>query len=210
VKQWQGHLSNANTDPDLLDLDAIGLNPALINIINRLRSVFGTFISSQNSVNLSATDLHDLTSFTLHRLLSLPRLINNVYSISECLRYGVSIYMFIIHGPTYYSHLHVLDILVSELQSQLTSLSEPQESLFIWLLLVGAAASAGMNSANWFREKVVTISVALDLHSWDSVEIHLRRVLWLKTRSQVLFRSVWEEIISSDSIITVARARMIS
>jgi len=118
--------------------------------------------------------------------------------------------MFIIHGPTYYSHLHVLDILVSELQSQLTSLSEPQESLFIWLLLVGAAASAGMNSANWFREKVVTISVALDLHSWDSVEIHLRRVLWLKTRSQVLFRSVWEEIISSDSIITVARARMIS
>jgi hypothetical protein len=59
---------------------------------------------------------------------------------SECLRYGLSLYMFIIHGRTYYSHVNILNALVLQLEhylGPLLSFIERQDSLFVWFLSVG-------------------------------------------------------------------------
>jgi hypothetical protein len=165
-------------DPNLFDFDTLVFDPNVANIVNRLRSVFGDS-TSHAPVILSATDLHDLTCFALHRLLSLPPFTDAQSSnTSECLRHAVAAYMFIVHGATYYSHIHILNALIIQLQFHLESLlsfGEHQDSLLLWYVSVGAVASTGTN------------------------ESHLKRVLWLEARSQVLFQQVWEGILMSNS-----------
>jgi len=207
IPQWQCQSSLEKKNSDLLDFDALGLDHILGNIINRLRSMFGGLQTSNNSVFLSTTDLHDLTCFTLHRLLSLPPLTGPdslSTTTSKCLRYGLSLYMFIIHGPTYYSHVNILNALVLQLEYHIDTLSssvEQQDSLLVWLLLMGAVASISTNESQWFLGRAATISIKLRLQSWDDVKTHLKRVLWLETSTQVLFQQIWEEIITSGSSI---------
>jgi hypothetical protein len=189
-------------DPNLFDFDTLVFDPNVANIVNRLRSVFGDS-TSHAPVILSATDLHDLTCFALHRLLSLPPFTDAQSSnTSECLRHAVAAYMFIVHGATYYSHIHILNALIIQLQFHLESLlsfGEHQDSLLLWYVSVGAVASTGTNESHWFRGKAVALSVALGLQCWDDVKTHLKRVLWLEARSQVLFQQVWEGILISNS-----------
>jgi hypothetical protein len=203
--QWPRYFSIDNQNPDLLDFDAPGLDPILRNTLNGLRVVFGIFQTSDNPTSLSTTDLHDLTCFTLHRLLSLPPLIgldSLSTNTSECLRYGVSLYMFIIHGPTYYSHANILNAIVLQLEyhlGPLLSIVEGQDSLIVWLLSVGAVASIGTSESQWFHERAATMSIALGIMCWDDVETHLKSVLWLETTNQGLFQQTWEETITTNS-----------
>ncbi|KAE9366220.1 hypothetical protein N431DRAFT_352569 [Stipitochalara longipes BDJ] len=204
IQQWQRPFLVEDRDLDLLDFDEVDLDPVLGNILNRLRSIF------HNSATLSTTDLHDLTCFTLHRLLSLPPLTgvdSRSLHTSGCLRFAISAYMLIIHGPTYYSHVHILNTFVIQLKSRLSSmlsLGECQHSLLIWLLSVGAVASTGhgTDESHWFRDQAGTISAALGIQHWDDIKLHLKRVLWLETRSQVLFQQIWEEILTSTTTPT--------
>lgn len=199
IPQWQCQPSVNKTDPGLVNFDALGLNPNLCNIVNRLRTILN------DSSILSLNDLHDLTCFTLHRLFSLPPLTGDDFqhsNISECLRYAVSAFMFVVHGATYYSHAHILRVLVIELEchlDHLLSLEECQDSLLLWLLSVGAAASSGTDKSRWFRGKAAALSAALGIQCWNDVETHLKRVLWLATRPQVLFQQTWEEILTANS-----------
>lgn len=199
IEQWKSQVSNEVADLNSLDLASLGLDPVLQITINRLRSIFGVLQQGEYPVVLSTTDLHDLTCFTLHRLLSLPRFSTfDVLSgnISECLRYGVAIYMFLIHGPTYYSHANLLNTLVLQLRHYLSQLSlfiEGQESLFIWLLSVGAVASIGTNESQWFLDETAELSAATNLYSWSDVESHLKRILWRKSTAWILFQQTWEE-----------------
>jgi hypothetical protein len=207
IQQWQCQFSTQKKNPNLLDFNALGLDHTIVNTVNRLRSVFGAFQTPEDPVILSTTDLHDLTCFTLHRLLSLPPLTgldSQSTNISKCLRYGVSLYMFIIHGPTYYSHVKILNKLVLQLEyhlGPLLSFAERQDSLLVWFLSIGAIASIGTNESQRFRGRAATISIELGFRCWDDVETHLKRVLWLKTTARVLFRQTWKEIITSSSLL---------
>jgi hypothetical protein len=198
LKQWKCR-SAESREPRLLDFDALGLDPDLGNIITRLRSVFN------DTLILSATDLHDLTCFAFHRLMSLPSLTiadSRSSNASTCLRYAVSAYMFIVHGATYYSHLHILNALIIQLQCHIGPLllsTECENSLLIWLLSVGAVASTDTSESPWFRTQAAAISRALGLQRWHDVERHLKRVLWYETRSKILFEQTWEEILTSTS-----------
>jgi hypothetical protein len=110
--------------------------------------------------------------------------------------------MFIIHGPTYYSHANILNALVLKLEYHLGSLLsfvERQDSLFVWFLSIGAVASIGTNESQWFRGRAAAISIVLGLRCWDDVKAHLERILWLKTTAQFLFQQIWEEVITSNS-----------
>jgi len=198
LQQWKCS-SVESREPSLLNFDALGLDPDLGNIVTRLRSVF-----NDPSI-LSATDLHDLTCFALHRLMSLPSLTiadSRSSNASTCLRYAISVYMFIVHGATYYSHLHILNALIIQLQCHIGPLllsMECDNSLLIWLLSVGAVASPGTSESPWFRTQAAAISGALGLQCWHDVERHLKRVLWYEKRSKVLFEQTWEEILTSTS-----------
>lgn len=201
LQQWQSQFLIKDKDLNLLDFDALGFDPDVGNIVNRLRSLFDDS-TSHGPVILSATDLHDLTCFALHRLLSLPPFTDAQSSnTSECLRHAVAAYMFIVHGATYYSHVHILNALITQLQFHLESLlssGECQDSLLLWYVSVGTVASTGTNESHWFRRKAIALSVALGLQCWDDVETHLKRVLWFEARSQVLFQRVWEGILMSN------------
>lgn len=205
IPEWQCQFAMENQNLDLLNLDTLGLDPIVANTVNRLRSVFNIFQTSDGALMLSTTDLHDLTCFMLHRLLSLPPLTGlDILSTatSECLRYAVSLYMFIIHGSTYYSHANMLNILLIRFEHHidpLLSSSERQDSLLVWFLSIGAVASLGMNESQWFYERLTTISITLELKYWADVERHLKQVLWLETPLQILFQQTWEEIIKSNS-----------
>jgi hypothetical protein len=201
IQQWQRPFSSETKQQNLLDFNNLGFDPALCNIVNRLRSVL------HDPEILSVTHLHDLTCFTLHRLMSLPPLRgveSPSQSLSECLRLAVSAYLFILQGPTYYSHAHILNALAIKLASHLSPLSplvECQDSLLLWLISVGAVALADMKETNWFRVQAAAVSAALDIQCWNAIETHLKRVIWLETRSQPIFQQVWEEILAMNSAL---------
>jgi hypothetical protein len=206
ISQWQYQISTHERNSNFLDLDALKVDPTLGNIVNRLRAVFGGVSSTcQESVILTTTDLHDLTCFALHRLLSLSHFAGVDFqssSTSECLRYSVAAYMFIIHGATYYSHVHILNAFIIQLQCHvgpLLSSLDSNQSLLLWFLSVGAVAATESNESNWFRGKAAAVSAALGVQCWEDVERHLKRVLWLETRSKLVFQLVWDEILSSNS-----------
>ncbi|PMD59819.1 uncharacterized protein K444DRAFT_401091 [Hyaloscypha bicolor E] len=198
IQQWQRPFSSECNDPNLLDFDALGLDPALCNIVNRLRCIL------HDLAILSVTDLHDLTCFTLHRLMSLPPhtgVESQSPNISECLQYSISAYMLILQGATYYSHAHILNALVIQFQPHLgplSSIGECQDSLLLWLLSVGAVASTGTNENYWFRGEAAAVSAALDIQCWGDVEAHLKRILWHETRSRDVFQQIWKEILALD------------
>ena len=201
IRQWQSPCFVEHKDPHLLDFNELDLDPALRNIANRLRSIL------YSPASLSTTDLHDLTCFTLHRLLSLPSLSSadsRAINTSECMRYAIAAYMFIIHGPTYYSHVHVLNTIIIQIKSHIStmlSVRECQDSLLLWLLTVGAVASIGTNENHWFRNEAITAAGTVGVQHWDDIEAHLSRVLWLGTRPSVLFQQTWEDILSSTSVL---------
>lgn len=205
IHQWQCSFSMESSGSNLLDLDALCLDPVLKNILIRLRSIFGQCKMSGDKVTLSTTDLHDLTCFILHRLLHLPHFTSvdsQSATTSECLRYGAAIYMFLIHGPTYYSHANILNSLVLQLKHHLDSLISSdgsQESLLLWVLSVGNVASIGTNERPWFRGQAAAVSAALGIRCWEDVEVHLKRVLWLESRCRLLFKQTWEDIVASSS-----------
>jgi hypothetical protein len=198
IQQWQRPFSSECNDPNLLDFDALGLDPALCNIVNRLRCIL------HDLAILSVTDLHDLACFTLHRLMSLPPhtgVESQSPNISECLQYSISAYMLILQGATYYSHAHILNALVIQFQPHLgplSSIGECQDSLLLWLLSVGAVASTGTNENYWFRGEAAAVSAALDIQCWGDVEAHLKRILWHETRSRDVFQQTWKEILAAD------------
>jgi hypothetical protein len=203
IKQWQCISPQELPDPDILKLGDLGLNPGLQNIITRLRIIFGQsrMPDLQNTPQiLSTTDLHDLTCFVLHRLLLLPSPIETGSQsaiISECIRYATSIYMFIIHGPTYYSHAAMLNSLVIQLEYHVGSLISCiglQDPLITWLLSVGTVASMGTDNSKFFTDQAITLLTVVDLQCWEHVRVRLESVLWLDSRCGWLFRQAWEEL----------------
>ena len=197
VQQWQCVHPMGSFHRDVLDFGGLGIDHMLETTVNRIRSIFSALQTPDNPGVLSTTDLHDLTCFVLHRLLSLHPFTDSCSAnISECLRYGASIYMFLVHGPTYYSHAAILHSLILRLKHNLDSLVSPdtEDSLMLWLLSVGSAAGIGTSESQWFKQRMTAQCSKLDLRRWDDFKAHLKRVLWYEMRSQGPFQQMWEEM----------------
>lgn len=206
IPQW--YCESAQVQPHLssLDFTILDLDPAIENILIRLRMIFQYLGDSQNpSASLSTTDLHDLTCFVLHRLLLLPPTIDNdpqSAALSNCLRCATSIYMLVIHGPTYFPHTAMLRSLLLQLKHHFSSLilpAELQDPLSVWILSVGMVGSLGTGENSWFLEQSSALSATLGFQSWEDAKLRLESVLWLDAGSGNLFRQIWEGIFVADS-----------
>ncbi|KAG4435192.1 hypothetical protein IFR05_009331 [Cadophora sp. M221] len=198
IGQWQAALAFENANPDHLRSSGFGLDFSIEAILARLRNIFNPTDDLETRKDLSTNDLHDLTCFVLHKLL-LPSFIQ-LTAISECVRYALAIYMFIIHGPTYYSHAPIQHQITLALQNHLQAL-EPSEnmdvSLFIWCWSVGLSASMGTEAHNWFINHAATSAHSLGIETYSSVGSYLRRIFALDVRSEAMFRGAWDPIFDS-------------
>lgn len=194
ILQWQ--LASTGTDSQDRTLDDLDVDPAIGNILIRLRRIFRQPWDSR----LTNTELHDLTCFVVHRLLLLPlaSAANPERSaVSECLRYAMALYMLILHGTTYYSHLNLANTIMSQLKLHLEGLAQTKHiyaPLGIWVLSVGMATTIGTTDRQWLMDRAFAATTALGLCVWDDVLVRLKSILWMGTQQEELFQQKWEEI----------------
>ena len=207
IAQWAGYSNEDDSQSEFIDLSEFGVDSTLQHIFGRLRAIFGhsgTSVESGALVLLSNTDLHDLTCFVLHKLLRLPHFAgtgNQSSTLSECVRYGTSVYMFIVHGPTYYSHAVLLNSLLDQLKyhlERLISSDDFQDALRLWLFSVGMVGSIRTSHSDWFQAQVAAVSAVFGIRSWENVKVQLKRVLWLESDCEVLFKQAWKQTITSN------------
>ena len=197
ISEWQLDI-NAPVN-DGIDLIDGHLDEAVGNVFVRLRHVF----QRAQQISLPATQLHDLTCFVIHRLLlcapSVPKL--DTSTVTECLRYAIILFMFVIQGPTYYSHAVLLDTMIGHLKQNLKeyrSTPRTQDSLLVWILTAGMAASIGTQHYTFFVEAAQEASIVMQLNSWNDAFVHIERVLWLaRPDSESIFRPHWEFVLGA-------------
>jgi hypothetical protein len=147
-----------------------------------------------------------LTCYILHKLLawspdtSQPGNLSLI-STSHCIQYAIALYMLIVHGPTYFSHMHLQSSLVMELKSNLGSLPPTSAILHgplaLWIFTVGMVASQDASTCAWFTTKAMPIARDLELYSWDEISQCIKGVLWYRTQhAEEQFRRLWEEALS--------------
>lgn len=109
--------------------------------------------------------------------------------------------MFIIHGPTYYSHAVILNTMVARFMEHLKQLeSTPRvyDSLDVWLLAIGMVASTGTAHYQWFMKRARAIAASLQLGNGNDALIRIKSVLWLETlQGEDIFRPHWDAILSA-------------
>lgn len=184
---------------ELSEVFSVHIDPVVSNVFIRLRSVF----ERARRLPLPPTRLHDLTCFVVHRLL-LPTSNTNITQllpISECIRYAVVLYMFIIQGPTYFSHAVIFNTMVDRLGEhfkRLESTPRTHSSLDVWLLAVGMVASAGTSYSDWFVGKARAIAASLRIASSSDSLVRIKSVLWLeKSDGEVTFRIPWDNMLGN-------------
>lgn len=195
IPEWQ--LDPPTFDDEIIGLDDFEVDPPVRNVFFRLRHVF----RRAQRIPLSTTRLHDLACFVIHRLLlSAPDTMDSQYPpMTECGRYGIILYMFLIQGTTYFSHAVMLNALVERFMEHvrlLESTGRLPGSFDIWYLTVGMAASTRTEHYAFFLEKSQALATFWGLANWDDVLSHIRSVLWLEApQSEHLFRTPWESLL---------------
>lgn len=172
------------------------VNPNILNVLARLRAIF----QRAHCAPISPTRLHDLACFVIHRLLKIDSE-NPTLALTECLRYAIALYMFILQGTTYFSHAVILNELSTRLveyfQILETDLGEAC-SFHIWVCSIGMVASVGTESYMLYTNKAAVYANYLNIESWYDVCGHMANVLWLETPDTIeSFRSHWDSVISS-------------
>jgi hypothetical protein len=204
--QWELISLQEVQTQDPLYLSTLDVDPEIQRTLTSLRIFFGKCGSAQGSTSarldtrLDTTDLHDLACFILHKLLATHSFQVPTTSISECIRFASSIYMLVIHGPTYYSHAAILRKLVLKLQYYMQRLTLPaatHRSLQIWLFSIGIVASLGTPEYAWFAKQTAALSTSLNPRSWQSVKPLLKNVLWIDNGYEILFRQAWEQVFAA-------------
>jgi hypothetical protein len=191
IPQWFEVPQDSNSALFLRNLD---LEPAIRDILWRLRSIF----HNPQRLDLSTTDLHDLTCYVLHRLLA-SHDVSQVTSTSECVRSAMALYMLMIHGPTYFSHAYLQHNITLQLQVQteesLAAFVASYPSLAVWLLSIGMVASKDAPELYWFTEHTKTAATTLGIFSWSQVLYCLTEILWFNNlQVEDLFRLHWENV----------------
>ncbi|CAI7631522.1 unnamed protein product [Penicillium glandicola] len=199
IPEWQ--FDSTAIDDQLFDISAIELDYAVKNVFNRLRNIFQR--AHNRNIPFQATQLHDLTCFVIHRLLlSAPdTTIPPLSPMTESIRCGIILYMFIAQGPTYYSHAVILNTIVIRFMEHLEHLASThrvEDSLDVWFVAVGMVASAGTAHHSWFMERARDIAASLQLGNFSDALVHIKTVLWLdKPQSEDIFRSHWDTILNT-------------
>ncbi|KAK4195978.1 hypothetical protein QBC40DRAFT_210408 [Triangularia verruculosa] len=199
IPEWQ-------LDSPIVDdkLSTLSIDLPVKNVLIRLRRVFQR---TQSGAPFPNTRLHDLTCFVVHRLLSsAPNHTTDppASPISECLRYGIVLYMFIIQGPTYFSHAVIMNTLVASFVQHLEQLeSSAHRDINIWLAAVGLVASTGTPHYQWFVERaqrvVATTTTTSQPQSWVNTLACIKNVLWLERlpHRDDIFRPHWDMVFDS-------------
>ncbi|TVY58737.1 hypothetical protein LCER1_G002042 [Lachnellula cervina] len=194
IPQWQ----LAGLESEHMALDGLDVDPAMSNIISRLRTIF----HEPRLSRLTSTELHDLTCYVSHKLLLLPPLspANPIRSaISECLRYALALYMLILHGTTYYSHVDLASTVMIYLKTHLEALARMNYvhgSLGTWAISMGMVAGVGTKDHQWFMDQARMAQIAFGLQTWENVLVSLESILWMRTEQLELFRKKWREILN--------------
>lgn len=193
ISQWR----SAPTEPEPLRDQAPDLDPQIHSILARLNQV----VRESQTSGLATTDLHDLSCYVIHKLLLLPCPTGH-YSqstaISECIRHAMILYMFIIHGPTYFPHTAMMNGITPQLKTGLETLFatvRKHDEVLLWLISVGLVASIDTAEHYWFRTRAAESTLVLGLYTWEDVLAQMKAVLWLDTPLGSSFRRKWEEIL---------------
>jgi hypothetical protein len=198
IPEWQPDSTTLHDDQ--AQLNALDIDNEVRNIFMRLRSVF----QRAQRIPFSSTRLHDLTCFVIHRLLlSAPSAATQPSPLTECVRYSIILYMFIIQGPTYFSHAVIFNQTLNRFVRSLEQLQPAQgvdEALVVWFLAVGMAASVGTPHYRWLVEKARAATASLSMAGWDDALVRVKSVLWLETQQhECVFRPHWDAIFNTDS-----------
>lgn len=194
IPEW--YLDPPVRQHDLPFFKTLMVDEAVWNVFIHLRNVF----DRAQRVPLSTTQLHDLTCFVIHRLLPSKSdlRISSGSSLSECMRYGIILYMLVIHGTTYYPHTFMLNQILTRFETHQAILETEHRtynSLNVWLLTVGMAASTGTKHYHLLLGRARTVAVSLQLGGWNEITAHVKSVLWLETsQHEQLFRSQWNQL----------------
>jgi hypothetical protein len=194
IPQW--YLNPPVCRPCPSSLEALITDETIWNVFIRLRNVF----ERAQDVPLSTTQLHDLTCFVIHRLLlsASDSMVSRTSPLTECMRYGIILYMLVIHGTTYYPHTFMLDQVLTRFETQLTILEtelRAHDSLSVWLLTIGMAVSIGTEHYQRLSRRARVVAASLQISGWNEVTTHIENVLWLKTsQDEQLFRPHWDNI----------------
>lgn len=196
IPDW--HLELPTHHDSLYELESNGINidSPVVNVFSRLRNIF----QRAQQTPLPATRLHDLTCFVIHRLLlQAANTVNFQESpLTECIRYTIILYMFIIQGPTYFSHAVIQNSMVTHLIQNLELLKSTPcmyDSLDIWFSAIGLMASTGTASYEWFVNRAQALTSSLLLSNWDDIIVHIKSVMWLESaQAENIFRPHWDAI----------------
>lgn len=197
--EWQLDVATLYTETS--GIDGLDVNFDVANVFLRLRAIFQRAATTP----LSTTRLHDLASFVIFRLLPSRSKISysRLLPTTDSIRYAVILYMFIIHGPTYYSHAVILDAITARFIDSLRQINlDPviHESLHVWFTAIGLVASADTTRYGWFQERAREVVSMLGVTMWEDLYIRIRDVLWLEmTRGEWTFRSHWDVILDGES-----------
>ncbi len=167
----------------------------------RLRCVF----RCAEAEAFSGTKIHDLAIFVTHQLLLSAPDTKDLSSspATECSRYALILYMFMIQGPTDYSHLVILNSILTKFTrhlDQFESISHVYDSLDIWLLMIGMMASAGTPNYSHFTRKTRDACDYLELTDFYDALTYMKSICWLGgTRGEELLRPLWDAVQSNDS-----------
>jgi hypothetical protein len=194
IPEWQ--LESTAIWEDNFDLSNIEIDHAVLNVFIRLRNVF----QRAQQIPFSTTQIHDLTCFVVHRLL-LPAsdaITPQMSPMTECIRCAIILYMFIVQGPTYYSHAVILNTIVIRLIEHLKYLATDTrvlDSLDVWLVTIGMAASTGAAHHQMFMQRARVIAASLQLENFQDALLHIKTVLWLATsQGEDVFRPHWDAV----------------
>ncbi|KFG86026.1 hypothetical protein MANI_010437 [Metarhizium anisopliae] len=193
--QWQ--FASAHLDPGSIGLGHEEIDPNVRDALACLRYIF-------HQGKITTTELHDLTCFVIHKLLSLqqpPCHASNDghHAVSESLRLALVLYLLIIHGTTYYSHMHMATLLAKRLRGQLQYLPTKGgilDSLKVWAISIGMVSSFDPIDGAWFASEARSAQASLGLNCWDDVVTHLENILWFKAQQDNVFWSEWQPILS--------------
>ncbi|KAJ5082314.1 hypothetical protein N7532_011357 [Penicillium argentinense] len=181
ISEWQIEsvaTPNNNTN-EVIDVNVV-VDYEVMNIFIRLRNVF----ERTRRVPFTATQLHDLTCFVVHRLLSSSHEEFDTYSsvTTQCLQYALVIYMFSVQGPTYYTHAVILDSTIAKFMrnlQRLENISQGCGTLTVWFLAVGMIASVGTAYYGWFTEAARAMAISLHIEDSTDALVRIKSVLWL-------------------------------
>ena len=190
------------------------IDPTIREILTQLQAISRQYqIKNQSSIPpvLTVTEVHDLANFVLHTLLQSPHP-ESVTSISEWLRTGLCIHMFVLHGPTYYSHAAILNTLVLQLQHQFEMLISQEvlcKAAQVWILSMGLVGSMGTDSHQWFLKQCAVASSRLGISDWDQIRAQLEAIAWLPhMMCEMVFRQSWDAVLGTKSLLPEARVKI--